>query len=235
MTLNLFSGGAAQAVVTGLQHDFEQAHDCALAPTFGAVGTMRDKLLAGEPCDLLVLSASLIEQLTAQGHVVPGSARALGAVSTGVSVREGAAEVAVGTSEALKAALSASRGLYVPDMTKSSAGIHIAGMLKALGLGDALADRIHEFPNGATAMRALADAEADMEGEGLLGCTQVTEIMYTPGVRLVGELPAEHALSTVYTAAVCSRAQDPALAAALVELLTGEGSAALRRRSGFGL
>jgi molybdate transport system substrate-binding protein len=231
MKLTLFSGGAAQAVVTGLQPDFEQANGCTLAPTFGAVGTMRDKLLAGEPCDLLVLSAALIEQLQAQGHVVAGSARALGPVATGIAVREGTPEVAVGTGEALKATLASARGLFVPDMARSSAGIHIAGMLKALGLGSALAGRIHEFPNGATAMRELARSE----GEGMLGCTQVTEIMYTPGVRLVGELPAGHALNTVYTAAVCSGAQAPALAAKFVELLAGEGSAALRRRSGFGV
>ncbi|MGO4303956.1 substrate-binding domain-containing protein [Cupriavidus sp. RAF12] len=230
MNLTIFSGGAAQAVVTGLQQNFEHANGCTLAPTFGAVGTMRDKLLAGEPCDLLVLSAALIEQLAAQGHVVPGSARALGPVATGVAVREGMPAAAVGTSEALKATLAAARGLYVPDMTKSSAGIHIAGMLKALGLAEALAGRIHEFPNGATAMRELARSE----GEGMLGCTQVTEILYTPGVRLVGELPAAHALSTVYTAAVCSRGRSPALAAKFVEVLAGEESVALRKRSGFG-
>jgi molybdate transport system substrate-binding protein len=231
MNLTLFSGGAAQAVVTGLQQDFESANGCTLAPTFGAVGTMRDKLLAGEPCDLLVLSAALIDQLAAQGHVVPGSARALGPVATGIAVREGTPEAAVGTPEALKATLAAARGLYVPDMTKSSAGIHIAGMLKAFGLAEALAGRIHEFPNGATAMRELSRSE----GEGMVGCTQVTEIMYTPGVRLVGELPAAHALNTVYTAAVCTRAQAPALAMKFVEMLAGEGTAALRRRSGFGI
>jgi len=231
MNLTLFSGGAAQAVVTGLQNDFERAHGCTLAPTFGAVGAMRDKLLAGEPCDLLLLSASLIEQLAAQGHVVQGSARALGTVATGIAVPEGAAPIDVRSGAALKAALSAARGLFVPDLRKSTAGIHIAGMLEALGLAQALAGRIHEHPNGATAMRELAKNGAD----GMLGCTQVTEILYTPGVRLVGELPAEHALSTVYTAAVCSRARQPALAAQLVETLSGEASVALRRRSGFGV
>lgn len=229
MKLRLFSGGAAQAVVTGLQPDFETAHGCTLVPTFGAVGAMRDKLVAGEACDLLVLSASLIEQLVQQGHVVAGSARALGPVATGVAVPEGAAPVDVGTGEALKKTLSAARALYVPDLTKSSAGIHIAGVLKALGLTEALAGRIKEFPNGATAMREMAAHG----GEGLVGCTQVTEILYTPGVRLVGELPAEHALRTVYTAAVCAKAQAPELAATLAGLLSGDASLALRRRSGF--
>ena len=231
MKLNLFSGGAAQAVITGVQHEFEQTRHCELAPTFGAVGAMRDKLLAGEPCDLLVLSAALVEQLETQGHVAAGSARALGTVATGIAVREGEAAVQVDTAEKLKATLSAARGLYVPDLKKSTAGIHIAGMLAALGLEQALAGRIHEFPNGATAMQAMANRAEP----GLVGCTQVTEIMYTPGVSLVGELPAEHALSTVYTAAVCSGARQPALAQELVVLLAGAGSADLRRRSGFGI
>lgn len=231
MKLTLFSGGAAQAVVTGLQQDFEKANGCTLDASFDAVGAMRDKLLGGAPCDLLVLSASLIEQLTQQGHVVAGSARALGTVATGIAVAEGAPAVTVDTVEALKKTLGAASGLYVPNLTKSTAGIHIAGMLKALGLDGTLAGRIHEYPNGATAMRELARSGA----EGAIGCTQVTEIMYTPGIRLVAELPAEHALSTIYTAAVCVRAAQPALAARFVEALSGEASLALRRRSGFGV
>jgi len=231
MNLTLFSGGAAQAVVNGLQAEFEHAHGCTLAPTFGAVGAMRDKLLGGAPCDLLVLSASLIAQLEADGHVVAGSARPLGRVATGVAVRSDAPVVAVDTPDALKETLAAARGFHVPDLRQSTAGIHIAGVLAALGLAEAMADRIREFPNGATAMRELARSE----GAGMLGCTQVTEIMYTPGVKLVGELPAAHALNTVYSAAVCRTAREPALAAQLVEALAGEGSAALRRRSGFTL
>lgn len=231
MKLTLFSGGAAQAVVTGLQHDFQHANGCTLAPTFGAVGAMRDKLLADESCDVLVLSASLIAQLVQQHHVVAGSERPLGAVATGIAVPEGAPSVAVNTSQQLKSSLMAARGLYVPDLRQSTAGIHIAGMLKALGLDELLPDRIHEYPNGATAMRELARNGTD----GMIGCTQVTEIMYTTGVRLVGELPSEHALNTVYTAAVCSRAQQPVLAAKFVEALSGNASSALRLRSGFAI
>jgi molybdate transport system substrate-binding protein len=231
MELKLFSGGAAQAVVTGLQPAFQSLHGCTLSPTFGAVGAMRDRLLAGEACDVLVLSAALIEQLVQQGHVAAGSARDLGPVATGIAVPEGAVAVDVGTSEALKRTLRAARALYVPDLARSSAGIHVAGMLKALGLTASLAGRIREFPNGATAMREMA---AD-GGANIVGCTQVTEILYTPGVRLVGELPLEHALRTVYTAAVCTRAESPQQAAALVELLCGAASLALRRESGFAI
>ena len=89
--------------------------------------------------------------------------------------------------------------------------------------------RARPFPNGATAMGALArSTEA-----GLIGCTQITEIKYTEGVSLVGLLPKEFELATVYSAAVCSRSAQPENAAALVKLLSGSRSAALRAAGGF--
>jgi len=68
---------------------------------------------------------------------------------------------------------------------------------------------------------------------GLLGCTQVTEILYTEGVQLVAALPPEFELATVYTAAVCTRATEPELAKRLVAMLGGEGSREVRQKGGF--
>lgn len=231
MELILFSGGAAQAVATGLQGAFEAAQDCKLSTSFGAVGLMRDKLLAGEACDVLILSAALIHALERQGHVLAGSARPLGGVATGVAVRTGEPLVAIDDADALRASFAAARGLYVPHLTQSSAGIHVAGMLERLGLTQAMQGRIHEYPNGATAMRELAKAQ----GTGLVGCTQVTEILYTQGVELVGELPPGYGLDTVYTAAVCTQARQPELAARFVQALVDEASRELRRTAGFKL
>jgi molybdate transport system substrate-binding protein len=231
MKINLFSGGAAKAVVTGLQQDFEKASGSTMAAAFGAVGTMRDRLLAGEPCDVIILSDALIKDLEQKGHVVPGSARPLGRVDTGMAVRKGTAPLAMADSAQLKTALSQAAGFYVPNMEKSTAGIHIAGMLKKLGLFDALKDRIHEYPNGAVAMEALAETS----GDGMIGCTQVTEIMYTPGITLVGELPSEFALSTIYTAALCTKAAQPDLARRFIETMASDGSKALRAEAGFGI
>jgi molybdate transport system substrate-binding protein len=229
MKLTLFSGGAAKAVVTGLQAGFEQRHGGTLDASFGAVGTMRDKLLAGAPCDVIILSDALIRDLEQRGHVLAGSARPLGRVETGVAVRTGTPAVAVGTGEALKATLAAARGLYVPHLTLSTAGQHIADVLRRLGLDQALADRIHEYPNGAVAMGELAKTS----GDGMIGATQVTEILYTPGVTLIAELPEGYGLSTVYTAACCAKSADPARAREFVEALSDDGSLALRRQAGF--
>lgn len=78
-------------------------------------------------------------------------------------------------------------------------------------------------------MRELAAAREPQ----LVGCTQVTEILYTPGVQLVGLLPPEFELATVYTAAVCSRAAQPAAARALIQLLAGDDAKQRRKAGGF--
>jgi molybdate transport system substrate-binding protein len=226
--LYVLSGGAAQGLVGRLQAEFEQQHGCTLAATFGAVGAMKDKLVAGAPCDLLVLSDALIRGLVAEGRADAAGVRAIGGVKTGVALKEGRASVPIESVEDLHALLAAAPAIYFPDPQKATAGIHFMKVLQSMGMaGDA--SRLRTFPNGATAMAALAQApEPDA-----VGCTQVTEILITPGVHLTGLLPAPHELTTTYTAAVAAGAQEPQLAQALIDALTGESAARARSESGF--
>lgn len=229
MNINLLSGGAASAVVKGVQAAFEKETGCKIHGSFSAVGMMREQLVSGAPCDLVILTRPLIDALVASGHVVAGSARSLGRVKTGVAVKAGKAHPAVDSREALTAALRAARGIYFPDPNKATAGIHFMNVLKALGLDQALNTAFRVYPNGATAMQAMADSDEP----GLIGCTQVTEINYTPGVDLVANLPTEFELATDYTLGLCTQAQQPELAQKLAALLTGPASAAMRQKGGF--
>ena len=228
-TLQLISAGAAQALVTRLQERVLALYGYAIGPTFGAVGLMKDKLLAGAPCDVLILTNALIEQLTSSGHLAAGTAQALGVVKTGIAVKTGEARPAVGTRAELTTALQAASGIYFPDAVKSTAGIHFMNVLKQLGLDQELADRLRTYPNGAAAMTAMAKSTE----KGLIGCTQDTEILYIEGVDLIADLPKEFELATVYTAAVCSKAKEPKGAADLIALLAGSETATLRIECGF--
>jgi molybdate transport system substrate-binding protein len=231
MDVHMLSGGAAQGLVRGLQPDFQATSGAQLRATFGAVGAMKEKLLAGEPCDVLVLTQALIAELEASGHVTPGSAAPLGRVKTGIAVKSGEAPPMVADAKGLRAALLDARGIYFPDPERATAGIHFISVLKRLGILAEVELALRPFPNGATAMAQMAQANEPR----LLGCTQVTEILYTPGVTLVAARPVEFELATVYAAAVCDRAARPDLARRLVSLLSGAGSRALRSGGGFEL
>lgn len=226
--LHILSGGAAQGLVARLQPAFEARHGCRIAGTFGAVGLMKDKLLAGTPCDLLILSQALIDELAAQGHARAATARAVGLVKTGVALRKDRTPYSLHSARDLQALLQAAPAIYFPDPAKATAGIHFMKVLQALGL-DGDTGKLRTFPNGAAAMAALAQAPE----AGAVGCTQVTEILFTPGVQLTGLLPPPHELATTYTAAVAAGAAEPALARELIAALTAAGTETDRLACGF--
>jgi len=230
MDVFLLSGGAAAGLVNPLKADFEAKHGCTLHGTFSAVGAMKEALLQGTPCDVVILSKALVQGLIDSGHVKAGSLRALGVVKTGIAVKHGAAHPDIATRADLQAAFRAAKGIYFPDPKLATAGIHFFKVLQTLGLDIELADRFRTFPNGATAMKEMALAAGPV-----IGCTQVTEIKYTEGVDLVGVLPQEFELATVYALGISAHAQQPQLAQALADALIDTSTEALRIAGGFEL
>jgi molybdate transport system substrate-binding protein len=228
-TLHLLSAGAAQGLVRALQDRFQAQTGAALDARFGAVGAMREALFAGTPCDVVILTEPMIEALANEGWADGAARAALGRVRTGVAVRAGDPHPDVATPEALRAALLAADGVYFPDPERATAGIHFANVMRKLGVHETLAPRLRAHPNGATAMRELAACTSARP----IGCTQVTEIRYTPGVELVGLLPPAFELATAYTAAPTIRAADRALAARFIALVTGAETSSLRGQGGF--
>jgi molybdate transport system substrate-binding protein len=226
---HLLSGGAAQGLVRQLQAQFEHSSGDRLQATFGAVGAMQKLLSQGAACDLLILTRSLIAQMVHDATVRPDSVVDLGIVKTGIAVKQGAQLPDVHDADSLRAALCAADAIYLPDPQLATAGIHFNKVLQELGIAETVAARLRPFPNGNAAMTAMAAAS----DANPIGCTQVTEILITPGVTLVTNLPAAFELATVYTAGVCSAAAHPASAHVLAQLLTDDAHADVRRQCGF--
>ena len=229
LSLKLLCAGAVKGLVEALRERFVTARGATIQGRFGAVGAMREALLGGVACDVMIVTEAMLAELRDQGAVAARPLAPIGEVRTGVAARLGEAVPRIDSADALKAALLAAPTLYLPDTVQSTAGKHLAAVLARLGIAAETAARLSVHPNGATAMHALAERGPP----GALGCTQVTEILYTPGLTLAGPLPDPFGLATVYAAGVASDAGEPALAAAFIELLSGEGAAAERRAGGF--
>jgi molybdate transport system substrate-binding protein len=228
-SLNILSGGAAHGLVASLAPKFKTLTGLDIEGEFGAVGAMADKLRAGTPADIVVLTAAIIAKLAAENLVVGTSIANIGLVETAMAVRAGDPKVSVGDAAALRAAFLAADAIFVPDTKISTAGIHVAKVLQQLGIADDVAARLKICPNGATAMRHLAASDAARP----VGCTQSTEIISTTGVMLSGSLPQGCELSTMYTAAVATRAANARQAQSLIGLLIGADQRELRERAGF--
>ena len=222
--LDFLSAGAAQALVAKIARELEME----AAGSFGAVGAMLEKFAAGEPCDVVILTQAQIASLASNGAVVAETQGDLGAAPTAIAVRAGASIPELRDEATLRSALLAADAIYFPDPAKATAGIHFARVIDLLGIRDHVAARIKTFPNGTTAMKAMADAPGHP-----IGCTQATEILAVPGVRLVAPLPRGFDLATIYTAAVSANATHRAQAEAFVRKLAGLETKAKRREAGF--
>jgi molybdate transport system substrate-binding protein len=227
--LHVLSGGAAHGLVASLAPKFKALTGLDIEGEFGAVGAMADKLRQGKPADLVILTAKLIADLAEENLIAKASISDIGLVETAIAVRAGDPQVSVNDAASLRAAFLAADAIFIPDTKASTAGIHVAKILQRLGIADDVAARLNIFPNGATAMRHLAETDAVRP----IGCTQSTEIISTKGVILSGSLPPGCELSTVYTAAVATRAADPLHARDLIDLLIGADQDKLRESAGF--
>ena len=152
-TLRILSGGAAHGLVERIRPAFEAETGCKIDGTFSAVGAMRDKLLAGEPADVVILSRALIDELAKSGHVVAASVTDIAKVATAVAVRQGDRLPNVATADALRAALAGADAIHFPDPAQATAGIHFAQVIKKLGLWEQVESRLRLGPNGALRAR----------------------------------------------------------------------------------
>jgi molybdate transport system substrate-binding protein len=227
--LNILSGGAAQGLVASLAAKFKAMSGFDVAGEFGAVGAMADKFRQGTPTDIVILTAAIVAKLAEENLVVPASIADVGLVETALAVRANDPPVTASDAASLRAALLAADAIFVPDTKTSTAGIHVAKMLRQLGIADEVEARLKVYPNGATAMRHLAASDAVRP----IGCTQSTEIISTVGVVLSGSLPPGCELATMYTAAVTIGAANAKQAQSLIGLLTAAEQRAQRERAGF--
>jgi molybdate transport system substrate-binding protein len=202
-------------VVEAIAADYRRDTGRGVSGEFGAVGAIRQRILDGAQADVIVLTAAMIDELVASGHVASGTRADLGRVGTGVAVRAGAPVPDISTAQALRERLLAAGRVVCPDPAIATAGKVVLQVLERLEAADAVMPRLGYFPNGYAAMKWLAESGAP----GDLGITQVTEILANPGVTLAGPLPGGLQVRTVYAAGLAAGSGEGAAARQFLQRL----------------
>ncbi|WP_245194716.1 molybdate ABC transporter substrate-binding protein [Kitasatospora phosalacinea] len=164
------------------------------------------RIRAGATADLAVLAADALAALHAEG--LAEAPRPLWDSETVAAVAAGAPPAALESADDLRALLTSARA--VAHSTGPS-GTALRALLDRLGL----ADRVHlvQAPPGTPAGTLLADGRAD------LAFQQHSELAGLPGVRILGPLPGDTAITSTFAAAVLTTAPRPERARALLDLL----------------
>jgi molybdate transport system substrate-binding protein len=198
-------------VMAELRPRFEQAVGCPISVRLGPTAALAKEIEAGAAFDVAVLTVPAIEAFTRSGAVAAGSRADLARSCVGLTVTPGLPKPDIATVEAFKRALLAAR--RVCYTLNGASGKHFAGLLPKLGIADAV-----------NAKALVIDgfvAEYVVRGDADLGVQQVSEIRAVPGSVLVGPIPEEVNVHTVFAAAIGAKARDAAAARALVGELAG--------------
>ena len=230
-TVRILSGGAAQAVVEKIAAEFQRVTGHEVSAEFSAVGAMQAKVVAGEPVDVVILTAALVDELIVQGLVAAGSRADLGKVGTGVAVRAGTPLPDVSNAEVLRGNMLAANKIVCPDPAVATAGKVVMGLVERLGITGQVRDKMQFFPNGYAAMRWLAASAGTLE----MGITQITEILPNKNVKLAGPLPDELQRKTVYSAGLAARAQQTDAAKDFLARLTAPSARPILAGAGYEL
>src|SRR5689334_13802448 len=115
MELRVLSAGAAKGLLQEVEPSFCSTAAVKIQFTFGAVGAVKQKYLAGEPCDVIVLTEVLIDELARQGRVDAGYIRPLGKIRTGFAVRVGEPLPDISDTASLRRSLLAAREVHYGD------------------------------------------------------------------------------------------------------------------------
>lgn len=226
--MNVFSTIAVQGVVEQLVPAFERAHACKLDLTWATAPLLLKRLQSGEKADALILNRAVTDTLLASGDIVAGSDVVIASSATAIGVKAGAPKPDISTPEALKRTLLDARAIsYTHPAAGGASGIYFAKLIERMGIADEINGRTKFPPPSGYSGMFLPTGEVD------LAVQQIPELLSVPGVEIVGTLPGDLHMVTVFVAGIPVGSTRPVLAKALIESLRTEEAKALFRAKGL--
>ncbi len=200
---------------------FERATENKVATMWVGVSAQNERIKGGEIVDLVIGTASGINELNNVGRLV--SAVAMAKSGIGAAVLSGAPRPDISSGEALKRTLLASKSIALSAAGPS--GVYLSSLFQKWGIADELKPKIKRSPGQIGDVLARGGAE--------IGFQQVSELIAIKDITYLGPLPSDIQLFTVFSGGVHSQAKNPAGAAALLKFLTSPDAVRAIRKAGM--
>ena len=215
---------AVKSVIEDVLPRLEAAAGAPLRLTFEPTAVNLERIAAGARADAAILTAGAIDELTAQGILVPAGRVDLARSLVGMAVKAGAPKPDLSTLAAFERTLREARSIVYSR--GGASGIFFAKLIERLGLAAMVNAKAIIVASGFTA-EVVARSEAE------LAVQQISELMVVPGVDIVGPLPPEAQESLLFSGAVFAGTAHAAAAAAVLHALADPSLASLYERKGL--
>lgn len=222
--VQVLAGGAMTAPLKEIAAQFERATGHKIVFRFGTTPELIRLATAGGPFDLGVIPREVLKDASAQARFVSGPIDDVARVGLGVAVRSGAPKPDISTPEALKRTLLEAQS--VATIPESAAGAQVLRVFKRLGLAEAMKAKLRAQKGPAQVVQAVAQGDADL---GVF----LVNVLTTPGLDVVGPLPADLQQEVVFTAAVAADSKEADAAEAFITYLATPAATAVIRAKGM--
>ena len=130
----------------------------------------------------------------------------------------------ISSEAALREAILAARSI---GYSTGPSGTHLTRLFERWGIAEIIAPRIVQAPPGVPVGALVA------RGDVALGFQQLSELIHLPGIDVVGALPSEIQVTTVFAAAACTATTQREAAQALLSFLTSREADTAKSRNGM--
>ncbi|HUQ26971.1 MAG TPA: substrate-binding domain-containing protein [Usitatibacter sp.] len=198
-------------------------------PTVGdSPEAIPNRLARGELADVVIGDGRGAEDLAKRGYIRTEGWVEFAKSKVGMVVRQGAPKPDISTVEALKQTLLAAKSIAYSD---STSGTYISTtLLPKLGIADQVAGKSRKVrgpPSGEPVAAVIARGEAE------IGFQQMSELMHTEGVTIVGPIPEEVQPGSSFGGAVTAHAKEREAGAALLKFLSSPEASPVIAKAGL--
>lgn len=226
--LKVYSTIAVQSALEALIPQYETDSGVRLDVTWNTAPVLVKRLQGGETADLLILNRAGMDSMTRDGRILAGSEVTLASSATAIAVKAGAAKPDISTPEALERTLLATRSLSYSDPAAGGAsGIYFAKLIECMGIAAEVNAKTRFPPPAGLCGEFLLTGEAD------LAVQQKPELLQVAGIEIVGPLPGDLHMVTVFVAGIEASSAKAEPAHALLAYLRSPRALAVFREKGL--
>ncbi|HEX4409115.1 MAG TPA: substrate-binding domain-containing protein [Xanthobacteraceae bacterium] len=228
--IKVLSTTAVKSSLDEIVPDFEATTGVTVTLTYTPSAQIAARVLQNESVDVIVGTKEILDELRGHGKLLDQTLAPIARSLAGLAVRDGAPRPDISSVAAFKKTLLNAKSIATSNpVGGGQSGKVLAAVLEKLGIADALKPKLLYSPGGPAGLVGFFLTR----GEAEIGIQQMPELLAVPGVDVIGPLPSDITIETVFSVAVSATPLNRAGAIRFAETLSESAASIVLRKKGF--